>query len=480
MANADEMQDFNLRLQEIERRLSQLEHPHNAASGPQKLPPPPLDPAAMAEETSFDFALTGKSVLILGGAFLLRAATESAALSKRAGVVVGLLYAIGWMAVAIQCARIGRRTAAVFYAFTAAVIAYPIVWEATTRFGVITAGFAALILASLSIVLIVAGRAFSLSPLAWIAAAGATFDALLLAFATKDVIPFMLELSIVGVVAFLANANFVGAVLAVESNIVAVVLIALPLVAGSQQERAPVSVALVLFALVWVLVWACNRAGCGGLADRYGRRLGIAALRLCTDNSVERRRADGRGDRPARQPEAAGRRFHRTERSLGSHRRRQQRTFSVHCCGGGRPWRSDGDSVAGLRRSGPLSGRFPAKRKRRAPGDRRVRGISIAMYAVSAAAGVASEGAHALLHTVVLSAIATALALAGRVGRLRQASRLAIVLLVLTGAKLALQDLRAGGAALIFSALAVYGIAILSIGRLRRVDVTSSATAHRQ
>ena len=59
---------------------------------------------------------------------------------------------------------------------------------------------------------------------------------------------------------------------------------------------------------------------------------------------------------------------------------------------------------------------------------------------------------------------------------MRQASRLAIVLLVLTGAKLALQDLRAGSAALIFGALAVYGIAILSIGRLRRIDVISSAT----
>ena len=366
----------------------------------------------------------------------------------------------------------------IFFAVTAAVVAYPIVWEATTRFGVITAGFAALILTSLSIVLIVAGRTFSLSSLAWIAAAGATFDALLLAFATKDVIPFMLELSIVGVAAFLAKANFVGAVLAVESDLVAAVLIALPLVAGSSHGTVPVAGALLLFALVWVPVGghateqvaAASLIGIAGastlLLSVSGRTILWSVAALIAAEIA-----------PARHLTAGEHRVHRAERGLGSYgSRRTVAFFSSRR----RPWPSRGEALiiplpAFVAASLCLAA-FLRKENIVLLAIAACGVISIAMYAVSAATGVASEGAHALLHTAVLSAIATALASAGRMGRVRQASRLAIVLLVLTGAKLALQDLRAGSAALIFGALAVYGIAILSIGRLRRIDVTSSAT----
>jgi len=60
------------------------------------------------------------------------------------------------------------------------------VWEATTRFGVLSANVAALVLAALSIGLIEAGRRYSRQSFAWIAAAGATCDAILLAYGTKS------------------------------------------------------------------------------------------------------------------------------------------------------------------------------------------------------------------------------------------------------------------------------------------------------
>ena len=63
--------------------------------------------------------------------------------------------------------------------------------------------------------------------------------------------------------------------------------------------------------------------------------------------------------------------------------------------------------------------------------------------------------------------VAVALAFLGRFVRMREASQLAIVLLVLTGAKVVAQDLRTGTAAMMFIALAVYGSAMLAIAKTR-------------
>src|ERR1700692_399020 len=103
-----QIEELNLRLQRIELRLALLEHPRAADPVTAGKTEPLTEPVAELREEDaenvvtpmIDLALIGKSLLILGGAFLLRAATDSAAVSKPAGVVVGLLYAIAWIAVA--------------------------------------------------------------------------------------------------------------------------------------------------------------------------------------------------------------------------------------------------------------------------------------------------------------------------------------------------------------------------------------------
>src|ERR1051326_3551904 len=116
----DEFQALDLRLREIEARLSRLEQPAaSARSEAETQLPAAIDgPAPL-----IDLALAGKSILILGGAFLLRAATESATLPKAAGVTLGLSYAAAWIVVAVFAARAGRRTASVFGAAAASAIA---------------------------------------------------------------------------------------------------------------------------------------------------------------------------------------------------------------------------------------------------------------------------------------------------------------------------------------------------------------------
>ena len=92
---------------------------------------------------------------------------------------------------------------------------------------------------------------------------------------------------------------------------------------------------------------------------------------------------------------------------------------------------------------------------------------SMAMYALSLSIGNASEGVHALVNTAVLATASVALAWVGRLWQVREASQLAIALLVLTGAKVVAQDLRTGTAAMMFIALAVYGGAMLAIAKIR-------------
>jgi hypothetical protein len=78
-------------------------------------------------------------------------------------------------------------------------------------------------------------------------------------------------------------------------------------------------------------------------------------------------------------------------------------------------------------------------------------------------------GTLATVRTAVLSVTAVGAALLDRPGRFSAVGRLAYPLLVATGLKLALVDLRASSPATLFVALACYGAALVLVARLRRV-----------
>jgi hypothetical protein len=127
-------------------------------------------------------ALVGRTLVALGGAYFFRALTEMGVLPARVGVALGLLYGLVWLALADRAGARGLRSSAVFDGLTSCLIVYPLLWEATTRFGLLP-GVA---LATLTIVLAgdlgVALRR-QLPQLAWIGVAMAlgTTCALLLA-----------------------------------------------------------------------------------------------------------------------------------------------------------------------------------------------------------------------------------------------------------------------------------------------------------
>src|SRR5581483_12413462 len=125
---------LELALQAIDSRLAKLEHrPHHEAR------PAPSAPAEPAESEAGALGLFGITMLILGGAFVLRALTESNVLPRLTGAILGLAYAGVWIWNADRLARRHHARAALFHAVTAAVIAFPLLWETTVRFHILPA-----------------------------------------------------------------------------------------------------------------------------------------------------------------------------------------------------------------------------------------------------------------------------------------------------------------------------------------------------
>jgi hypothetical protein len=459
------------RLQVIEERLARLERAPMPTVARER-ESAEIAPEPEADETTPLLALTGKSILVLGGAFLLRAATESTALPKQIGIVLGLLYATAWIIAAVLAARAGRRPAAVFHSAVAAMVAYPIVWEATTRFGVLSAVTAALLLVGFSIALILVAHLHDLQWPAWIAVAGATMDALLLAWATKDVIPFLLELTLVGGVALFLSMNSVGWLLAIESDLFAIVLVVITLLDPSKEGRAAVVTSLLLFVLAWMTTIA-----------RAGPQVAAASLiGLAASSALVL-------------PSSATTILWACAAVVAAEiaRRLRSPAFAVQsvawgilaAIGGG--LFSFAASVL-VQQSEPAAIPIPAMIAaalclvaflrldfaRVLPLAIATCGLAaILIHASLAIVGGASANVLALVRTIVLAAIAVALASIGRRWSVREASQLAAALLLMTGVQVIAQELRAGTAAIMFIALAVYGSAMLAIARLRRTPPTS-------
>ena len=121
--------------------------------------------------------LVGRTLVILGGAYLLRALTGTHVLPIEVGVAAGLLYGAPWLILASRAAARGAHIDAFAHALTTALIGYPLVWEATLRFGVLTPSQSALLLGALTAAALVLASARRLQGLAWVVTFGALASA---------------------------------------------------------------------------------------------------------------------------------------------------------------------------------------------------------------------------------------------------------------------------------------------------------------
>lgn len=174
-----------------ERRLEALEGREGRAGRTSAAPTAGVEMGEQPPETPSEHlslaavrgtpALVGRSLLILAGAFLLRALTETGTFANGMGVVLGLIYASSWIVAAAMAAAKGARGSAGFFAVCAALIAEPLLFEATTEFGVMSPGGSAMALATFTAVGLVVASRWRLEVAAWVFVIGATAAAATLA-----------------------------------------------------------------------------------------------------------------------------------------------------------------------------------------------------------------------------------------------------------------------------------------------------------
>jgi hypothetical protein len=192
------------RLHALEQRTAALEaapasvgHPRARPRGARPGAAPAAAPAAAALVGSVTFV--GRTLLVLAGAFVLRALTDAGTLPGWLGVTLGLAYAGAWVALADHAGRAGATASAVFHGVAAVLVGFPLLLEATSRFGLLSAAAAAALLAALTAVALGVAARRRLEPLAWAVTLGGIGAAVAMAAATGRIAPSAAYLVLLGV-----------------------------------------------------------------------------------------------------------------------------------------------------------------------------------------------------------------------------------------------------------------------------------------
>ncbi|WP_257304675.1 hypothetical protein [Geothrix campi] len=182
----------------LEARVEALEATLQATPGrpaPTALPFPPtrprteeaplLDPSLPSPTRVL--GLIGRVCLILGGAYLIRTLVDAGTVPHGVGVGLGLAYAATW---AILGLRARRPLDAAFRTLASILIAYPLVVESSTHFGILAPGVAAFILvAAAGLHAVVAWRR-DLHAVLWMATLAALGSGFIVMMAQRAIEPF--------------------------------------------------------------------------------------------------------------------------------------------------------------------------------------------------------------------------------------------------------------------------------------------------
>lgn len=175
---------LSARVDQLEQKLAALPLPSFSTAWPEGKPQLPEVPSAGAEMARWATFL-GRSCVVLGSAFLIRALTDSRILPSGVGVALGMLFAAVWVFFSHRAGGSGATLSAGFHGVTAALIAYPLVFEATTRLGVMSSWVAALTLVVFTALLLMVSWRDRLRWLAWIGVLSCLLTTLILLRATQ-------------------------------------------------------------------------------------------------------------------------------------------------------------------------------------------------------------------------------------------------------------------------------------------------------
>jgi len=139
--------------------------------------------------------LVGRTCIVFGGAFLLRALTESGRVPSSTGVWLGLAYGLTWLIVADRA----RGASAMFHGITALLITLPLVLEAATRFQVLTSVGSAIALGATGLAAMAVAWRQRMHELAGAALLGGIATSFALALVVGAWAPYALLLIVLGI-----------------------------------------------------------------------------------------------------------------------------------------------------------------------------------------------------------------------------------------------------------------------------------------
>lgn len=170
----EELAALSARLARVEARMWTL----GAASAPATTGDATTPSSALSSATAAGLSgaatLTGRLLLVLAGAYLLRAVTGEGRLPLALGVGLALVYAGIWLAAAHRAGGRSRPASAVVHGLGAALVAFPLVAEVSTRFDLWPPEVAAGVLGAVAFAGLLVALRHDLAALAWIFGAGAT------------------------------------------------------------------------------------------------------------------------------------------------------------------------------------------------------------------------------------------------------------------------------------------------------------------
>lgn len=143
-------------------------------------------------------ALVGRTLLVLAGAFVLRALTDSGTLPDWLGAGLGFLYAGVWIGAGERAAKGGRGASAAFHGAAAVMIGFPLLFEAVTKFRLLSPVLAAVALTGFTGVALAVAAWRRFEVLAWLVGLGGVFTALALMFVTRAMVPPLAYLVLLG------------------------------------------------------------------------------------------------------------------------------------------------------------------------------------------------------------------------------------------------------------------------------------------
>lgn len=138
-----------------------------------------VQPVAAEGVAGRSIQLVGRSFLVFGGAFLIRALTDGRHVNAGVGVSLGLLFAASGVALAWRDAS-RQPLSAAFHGITAALVGFPLIFETGVRLALLPPNVATGVLAIFTAGLLAAATRNPMRSLAWVAVLGALATALAL------------------------------------------------------------------------------------------------------------------------------------------------------------------------------------------------------------------------------------------------------------------------------------------------------------